>query len=691
MIFENINNWREWSKADKLKLYKHCKETYAAGNSPLEDFEFDELQDMLGYENKDNTPTKHNPKYTIHHPVKMGSLSKVQIKRSADGTIDWDGFSNKVKKYVLRNISDAPLIITPKFDGCSFEVVVEDAEIKSISGRGDGEYGPDYRKQLINIVYDAIKNILSLGNFILRGEVLINKETFIKKYSIIADPENGYVNPRSWVAGLLGRDYDNTDGFYLDMLSDISIVIYDVKFPDVKNDGSWVDADWTIFSELYNSDYVYINDKYLPSEFFMDLVELDKSFSLEDIYNKFNDYRIKNCPYALDGIVIKPMCGYRKYVANDYRPKDCVAVKFMPQLQETEVIDISWKLGEKSKNYVPTIVTNPVEMDGKQITHAAASNYGKLIYDKISVGTKVILSLAGDIIPFIYKITDTSAFDENKLCIPTQYETYIEEGGVRADGKPTLNLKAILSEDDLKRLNFIVSAKVLNIPNFGPALAEKVWDYVSTPDVKDETDDFFGITSENTTQKMIPNNILFVSPTEVSMAIGGKNGDKIMKDYKKIINNITLKDIIYSCNFKFCGEKVAEQCANYLCGMEYDFSHLAKEGYEWCLNENNCEETGPTDNLNQVLNLCSVFGKTPKDFKVVKSDEQIAFENEQIPVILTGEPNDYASKGEFLKLHPEYRLTGKWTEVKIVFTNSLESNTGKMKKAREKGIELRLY
>ena len=42
MIFENTNNWREWSKADKLKLYKHCKESYAAGNSPLEDFEFDE-------------------------------------------------------------------------------------------------------------------------------------------------------------------------------------------------------------------------------------------------------------------------------------------------------------------------------------------------------------------------------------------------------------------------------------------------------------------------------------------------------------------------------------------------------------------------------------------------------------------------------------------------------------------------
>lgn len=686
MNFENINNWREWSKADKLKLYKYCKETYAAGNSPLEDFEFDELQDMLGYENKDNTPTKHNPKYTIPHPVKMGSLSKVQIKRSNDGTIDWNSFSDKVKKFVFRNSNDAPLIITPKFDGCSFEVVVEDSEIKSISGRGDGEYGPDYKKQLGNIIYDAIKNIMALGNFILRGEVLIDKETFIKKYSIIADPENGYVNPRSWVAGLLGRDYDNTDGYYLEMLQDISIVIYDVKFS--KNDGTWIDDDWTVFRKSYNSGYEYIDDKYLPTEF-MDLVEFDTIWTLKDIYNKFNDYRINKCPYALDGIVIKPMCGVRKYIENDYRPKDCVAVKFMPQLQETEVIDISWKLGEKSKNLVPTIITNPVEMDGKQISRAAASNYGKLIYDGISVGTKVILSLAGDIIPFIYKITDTTNFDSNKLCIPQQYETYVEEGGMRADGRPTLNLKAILSEQDRMRLDFMVSAQVLNIPNLGPALAEKVWDYVSKKETFDETDDFFENITNVDIPKIIPNNILYVSPLDISIAIGGKNGDKIMKEFKKILKSITLKDIIYSCNFKFCGEKVAEQCANYLSDMEYDFSHLAKEGYEWCLNENNIEDI--TDNLNQVLNLCHVFGKMPEDFKVIKSEEQIAFENEQIPVILTGEPNDYSSKAEFLRLHPEYRLTGKWTEVKIVFTNSLESNTGKMKKAKEKNIEIKLY
>ena len=58
---------------------------------------------------------------------------------------------------------------------------------------------------------------------------------------------------------------------------------------------------------------------------------------------------------------------------------------------------------------------------------------------------------------------------------------------------------------------------------------------------------------------------------------------------------------------------------------------------------------------------------------------------------MTGEPNGYNSKGHFLQCHPEYRQTGSWKEVQIVFTNSFESNTGKMKKAREKGIKIELY
>ena len=58
---------------------------------------------------------------------------------------------------------------------------------------------------------------------------------------------------------------------------------------------------------------------------------------------------------------------------------------------------------------------------------------------------------------------------------------------------------------------------------------------------------------------------------------------------------------------------------------------------------------------------------------------------------MTGEPNNYSTKAEFIKCNPQYRVTTKWKECKIVFTNSLNSNTGKMKQAKAKGIEIRIY
>ena len=56
---------------------------------------------------------------------------------------------------------------------------------------------------------------------------------------------------------------------------------------------------------------------------------------------------------------------------------------------------------------------------------------GYLLSNKISIGTKLIFSLAGDIIPFIYKVTDTTKFDENKINLPSiDLENYYDNGNI---------------------------------------------------------------------------------------------------------------------------------------------------------------------------------------------------------------------------------------------------------------------
>ena len=108
-----------------------------------------------------------------------------------------------------------------------------------------------------------------------------------------------------------------------------------------------------------------------------------------------------------------------------------------------------------------------------------------------------------------------------------------------------------------------------------------------------------------------------------------------------------------------------------------------RKGYQWATNKE-------SDNYKKLVELLKKLGKEIDDFKQHAVETKNA-DADKIPVILTGEPNNYKSKGEFIQHNPQYRVTGSWKEVKIVFTNDLESNTGKMKKAREKGIEIRVY
>ena len=65
--------------------------------------------------------------------------------------------------------------------------------------------------------------------------------------------------------------------------------------------------------------------------------------------------------------------------------------------------------------------------------------------------------------------------------------------------------------------------------------------------------------------------------------------------------------------------------------------------------------------------------------------------SDKIKVILTGKPTQYASKKDFLNQNPYYEETTSWKECQILFTDSLESTSSKMTKAKKNGIEIKLY
>jgi len=628
------------TKKEKLELYYRAKEAYYNGQEIMTDYEFDELEKELGLENKSDVGSRHNPSYTVKHPFIMGSLAKVQIHRDKEGSIDWEKYRSQVANYIDMEHS-WNVIITPKFDGCSFECEIENNVIKQISSRGDGTWGKDLTQHLAIFIPDEYTNMK--GHFTLRGEVLIKKSVFEKKYA------EQFTNPRSFVSGVLNRDYDRFDKEFQQMVMDLSIVIYDYR---IDNYGTWTDHDWT---ELPHTNV-------LPQFSLNDVSIYDKD-ALKIVYNQFAEYR-KTCEYALDGIVIKPIAKRRINNLTEHRPTDCVAIKFIPMLEETEVVNITWNLG-KTHEFIPIIWVKPVEMDGRTVQKCSGHNLGYLRQKGITIGAKIIMSLAGDIIPFMYKVTQENMTGE--IPMPTEYGYYEDD----------IHLMALMEMNDRIRMQFLSSVTTLNIPTIGSQSAKDIWNYLNRTD--EQTMEFF-----NEDKKEMPFNILLCSPEDVYFGCGaGKAGENARRAFKTVLDNLTLNDIIKSCCFPLCGDKMTEQVVYYLMGDTPNWSHLATEGYLWVYDTNSWQ-------YKNVMAILNHLGKTFDDFKQHFTESKATVSN-QIPVILTGEPNNYSTKSEFMKCHPEYRLTGSWKEVQIVFTNSLDSNTGKMKKAREKGIKIELY
>ncbi len=633
---------------EKIDLLNKAKDSYYnSGEELMSDLEYDELEKEVGLENSNYIGSK-SRNYTIKHSFIMGSLSKVQVK-----TDDWSSYYKDIFSYLdkCHHTDDYMVEITPKLDGCSFslEFIRKESDIEFISAstRGNGEYGTDihhfvepYIKENPNwsglnaFILDNLKvnDILSI-----RGEVIITKKDF-ETYC------EDYINPRAFVSGILGLKFEDITEEKKDLSRLLHFVCYDYR---IISNGIYKELAWQHFYEKNIGELI-------PEKYIIDTKKSNflSENILKSIYGFFEEKRAE-FPYAIDGIVFKPGVENRLYNIDRERPLDCVALKFKPMLNKTIITDIEWNV-KKTGEYFPTAILKPVLMeDGKTITRASLHNYNYIISKCVGIGSEVIISLAGDIIPFVYEV-----------CSRSQINAIPDDSMVSDDNK---HLYKCFSEEDKMKNALLSSALVLNINLIGPATVEKLFNEVKKCD-----------------------NIIYFMTDDMLDKILEKLGDSkstrnIIENLKEFRKNITIVDVIKSCCFKFCGEKASIVCGKILSGISYDTFGLPEESYAWAMNKNSAINENNAE-IMKVETLCDLVSAKRLTEEEKKMD--------LIPIIMTGSPadcSDYLTKEEWLKHHPEYKETTSWKEAKILFTNDLSSNTSKMKKAKDKGINIRQY
>ena len=620
---------------DKRELYDQAKEAYYNGEPIMTDLEFDELEKELGLENQGYIGTHHQKSYTIKHPFIMGSLSKIQIKEDDKHIVNWWDYQKKVMDYLRKSNGYGKegwfFEVTPKYDGCSWEAVIDhQGNLVSVSTRGDGEYGKDikvwfeeeWKKNYEPYVMDYYKSALDeqsysfLKYLVIRGECLVKKSVFEEKYS------QEFTLPRSFVSGVIGQDWEGTDK-QKQMRSDLSWVAYD--FREVYENGTIVELGYTRKDEL--SKYTLGN----RPEFILDMTTV----VMKHMYEIFNKVRQQG-EFPLDGFVIKPGAQFRLQDGGRARQEDCVAIKFLPEIVDAELIDVEWNVG-KTGEYYPTGILADVILGGKKVNRVSLSNYGKIVEENIGLGSKPKISLAGDIIPFVYQVVSSG----DTIELPE--DSYV-------DG---VHLMKVLSQEQKTYIKFINSVNVLKPDGIGEKVAAKLFEIFPTDNIVDF--------------------MLFENRWKPQMddSKSSQNIIKAIEDRKKTLN---LQDLIRSMGFENCGEKNALWLAKKFSGLEVDTKGIPTTIIELS------EDSRYQFNVSYMV----------KSLGINLLEEE---SSDKTPVILTGSPKEcgYNTKADFLAKHPQFVETTKWAECKILFTDDLESTSSKMEKAKKLGIEIKKY
>jgi DNA ligase (NAD+) len=380
-------------------LIRHHSELYFNGEAVITDAEFDGMVAEMKAINPDHEVLAEvgaEPTYgkKITHPSIMGSLSKATYGDD-DDINDLISWRNEVA------IDDEGFICMPKIDGLAVRLVYEDRKLVLAATRGNGTVGQD--------VTDNVKHIKSIPNRIpisprveLRGEIYMTNSVFESfKEDMEAKGEKVPANPRNMASGVLNQKDPKKSA-----KAPLNFFCYDV------------DVEGHSFESEMNK-YLYIENElpeieYVPMTF-------DSFDSKKRMMWKINEWEEKRADlnYNIDGLVfsLNNVDSLEELGYKGKCPVGKVAFKFRPVQAGSEILDIDWQLGRTGK-LTPVAKIVPTMVDGSTIDSPTLHNYAQIIEKKVSIGAKVIIEKAGDIIPQVVQVTEegTGNINEPKIC-----------------------------------------------------------------------------------------------------------------------------------------------------------------------------------------------------------------------------------------------------------------------------------
>ncbi len=371
-------------------IITRSNEAYYMNQDPfISDTEFDEkLRELKELEEKypeykrENSPTEYvggriDKRFVKEtHSVPMLSLDNVF---SVD---EFNEFDAKIKKELGNK--EYSYVCELKIDGLAMSLTYNHKLSKAVT-RGDGQVGENVTHN-VKTIKSLPKVIETYPSLEVRGEVFIMKEEFAR---IVLTEEKDYANPRNLAAGTIRQlDSAATKNRKLDLFA------YGLVNPEDYNHQTYFES-----MNFLKSLGFHTNEELTVCKNASEVAEF-----INRISNIRHDYN-----YEIDGIVIK---------VNEYDnqnelgftakyPKWAIAYKFKSEVAQTTLEDIFLTVGRTGK-ITPNAKLTEVNLMGSNISRATLHNQAYIEMKDIRIGDTVNIIKAGDIIPRVESVVETT-------------------------------------------------------------------------------------------------------------------------------------------------------------------------------------------------------------------------------------------------------------------------------------------
>ncbi len=336
----------------------------------------------------------------VHHRKMMMSLANAM---NAEEMVEFD----KRIKRMLHSEADVEYVAEVKLDGLSVELIYEDGVLTTASTRGDGDNGEDITLNVRTIKsvplrlqkpkHGAIPKLLEV-----RGEVIYSKAGFARlNAEREANGEPVFMNPRNAAAGSL-RQLDPK----ITATRPLDIFVYS---PGVV-EGLEVKSQWEFLQAIQGTRAARPIRNRASAKTSM-------RSSRTGTTSPSGGIRSNTMPMAWSRKSIH--IALQNQLGEVSRsPRWAIAYKFKAQQAETRVDKIEAFVG-RIGSLTPVAKLAPVQLAGVTISNASLHNLDEIRRKDIREGDTVLIERAGDVIPYVVRVTQPADPRADQFEMPT--------------------------------------------------------------------------------------------------------------------------------------------------------------------------------------------------------------------------------------------------------------------------------